>query len=72
MSIRQDYQQFAHECLRFAYEAKNDKQRQLFLQMADAWTMVAFEGPFAVERTAKVPDVGMPTALLIAADEMIE
>jgi hypothetical protein len=69
MSNKQDYQQFAHECLRFADEAKDDKRRQLLLEMADAWTIVAFE---AIERTAKELDPVMPTPLLLAADEMIE
>jgi hypothetical protein len=32
------------ECLRFAAEAEEDRERQIFLEMAGAWTVVAFEG----------------------------
>jgi hypothetical protein len=50
MSAREDCRQFARECLRVAAEAKDDRQRQIFLEMADAWTAIAFENPLAVER----------------------
>ena len=47
---REEYRQFAQECLRFAAEAKDDSQRQIFLEMADAWTVIAFEAPLVLER----------------------
>jgi hypothetical protein len=40
---REDHRHFAVECLCFAAEAENDRERQIFLEMADAWTVVAFE-----------------------------
>jgi hypothetical protein len=30
----------AMECLGFAAEAEDDRERQIFLEMADAWTVV--------------------------------
>jgi hypothetical protein len=53
MSTRPDYQQFAQECLRLAAEAKDDVQRQVFLEMADAWTVMAFEAPLVIEHVTK-------------------
>ena len=50
MSTREQYRQFAQACLRFAAEAKDDSQRQIFLEMADAWTVIAFEIPLVLER----------------------
>lgn len=43
MSTREHYRQFARECLRLAAEAKDDTRRKIFLEMADAWTVIAFE-----------------------------
>jgi len=57
MSIREDYRagyrQFAEECLRLAAEATDDRQQQIFLQMADAWTAAAFQAPLAVEQATQ-------------------
>jgi hypothetical protein len=50
MSTREKYRQFAQECLRVAAEAKDDSQRQIFLEMADTWTVIAFEIPLVLER----------------------
>ena len=50
MSTREQYRQFAQACLRVAAEAKDDSQRQIFLEMADAWTVIAFEIPLVLER----------------------
>jgi len=41
-SPRQEYRHFAGECLRFVAETKDEIKRQTFLEMADAWTAVAF------------------------------
>ena len=35
------YQQYAYHCLRSAVVANGDKERGIFLEMADAWTQVA-------------------------------
>jgi hypothetical protein len=57
MSAREDYrqfaQEFAQECLRLAAEAKDDRERQIFLEMADAWTVIAFEAPFVIEHATR-------------------
>jgi hypothetical protein len=50
MSTRDEYRQFARECLRLAAEATDARARQIFLEMADAWTVVAFQPPSVVER----------------------
>jgi hypothetical protein len=46
---REDHRHLAVECLRFAAEAEDDRERQIFLEMADAWTVVAFEDPLVIE-----------------------
>ena len=51
MTTREHYRQFASECLRLAAAAKDEIERQIFLEMADAWTAIAFEAPSVVERT---------------------
>ena len=53
MPIRQKYQQFACECLRFADEADDDDERQMLLLMADAWTVIALEAPLPIERVGR-------------------
>ena len=37
----QEYRHFAEECLRWAREAEDELQRQLFLEMASAWVQAA-------------------------------
>jgi hypothetical protein len=41
MASQSRYVQYAHHCLRFAEDAKSKGDRQIFLEMADAWTHVA-------------------------------
>ena len=41
MFTREDHRHFAVACLRFAAEAKGDRERRIFLKMADAWTRIA-------------------------------
>jgi len=36
-----DYRQYARECIRGAAGAKTEKERETFLEMAQAWTRVA-------------------------------
>ena len=50
MFTREDRRRFALECLRFAAEAEDDGEPRIFLEMADAWTVVAFEDPLVIER----------------------
>ena len=50
MFTREDHRHFAVEWLRFAAEAEDDRERQIFLEMADAWTVVAFEDPLVIEQ----------------------
>jgi hypothetical protein len=38
---RSEYQHYADECLLWAAEAKNEKHRQIYLEMAKAWTLAA-------------------------------
>jgi hypothetical protein len=42
------------EYLRFAAEAEDDRERQILLEMADAWTVVAFEDPLVIEHALPV------------------
>jgi hypothetical protein len=49
MFTREDHRHFAVEWVRFAAEAEDDRERQIFLEMADAWTVVAFEDPLVIE-----------------------
>ena len=49
MFTREDHRHFAVDCRRFAAEAEDDRERQIFLEMADAWTVVPFEDPLAIE-----------------------
>jgi hypothetical protein len=48
MFTREDHRHFAVEFLRFAAEAKDDRERQIFLELADAWTVVALEDPLVI------------------------
>jgi hypothetical protein len=36
------YQQYIRECMRWAAKAQTEEERLTFLEMADAWTRVAF------------------------------
>ena len=45
MFSREDHRHFAVERRCFAAEADDDRERQIFLEMADAWTVVAFQDP---------------------------
>jgi hypothetical protein len=49
MFTQEDHWHFAVECLRFAAEAEDARERQIFLEMADAWSVVAFEDPLVIE-----------------------
>jgi hypothetical protein len=49
MGAREDYRQFACECLRLADKAKEGGERQILLEMADAWTLIALKAPLLIE-----------------------
>jgi hypothetical protein len=62
MYEREDYQQFARDCLRFAAEAKDDQQRQALLRMADAWTFFALGTPSPLESATGRPSLRLRAA----------
>jgi hypothetical protein len=51
MSIREDYRQFACDCLRLADKAEDRAEREILLEMADAWTVIALQAPLLIEHT---------------------
>jgi hypothetical protein len=60
----EDHQHFAVKCLRFAAEAEDDRERQIFLEMAGAKTVVAFEDPLVVEHALPLaPATSAPNEL---------
>ena len=38
---RNEYQNYADECLRLAAEARNERHRQIYVEMAKAWRLAA-------------------------------
>jgi hypothetical protein len=44
---RKDYRQYAFDCLRLADKVKDRAEREILLEMADAWTVIAPPGSFA-------------------------
>ena len=55
MSIREDYRQYACDCLRLADKVKDRAEREILLEMADAWTVIALQAPLLIEHTAVSP-----------------
>jgi len=55
MSAREDYRQFAGECLRLAEKTIDGAERQVLLEMADAWTVIALEAPLRIEPASGSP-----------------
>jgi hypothetical protein len=53
MSTREDFRQFAQECLRLAEKETDAAQRQTLLEMADAWTLIALKAPLFIERPSR-------------------
>jgi hypothetical protein len=41
MTSAYEYREYAQECVRSAAQAKTEKERKAFLEMASAWTRVA-------------------------------
>jgi hypothetical protein len=52
MVSAKDYQRYAKECLQWAAKANTEKDRQTFLEMADAWTRVAWIRSDATRQSA--------------------
>jgi hypothetical protein len=46
-----EYLQYARECARWALEAKNEQDKQAFLDMAKAWTVAALARQHPEPRT---------------------
>ena len=44
MTSAYDYRQYAQECVRSAAQAKTERERKAFLEMANAWTRVRVGG----------------------------
>jgi hypothetical protein len=45
MTTPAEYQSYAQECLRWAAEADNEKDRQALLELAKVWTQLALHAP---------------------------
>jgi hypothetical protein len=41
MTTKAEYQHYSRECLQWAARVETEKERQVFLKMADAWTRIA-------------------------------
>lgn len=49
------YRQYAFDCLRLADKVKDRAEREILLEMADAWTVIALQAPLLIEHTAVSP-----------------
>ena len=47
---REDYRQYAFDCLRLADKVKDRAEREILLEMADAWTVIALQPPLLISR----------------------
>jgi hypothetical protein len=52
MTTTSQYRHYAHECIRWAAQAKDNDERQAFLEMADAWKKVALIQTDVAHQTA--------------------
>jgi hypothetical protein len=52
---REDYRQYAFDCLRLADKVKDRAEREILLEMADAWTAIALQAPLLIEHTSVSP-----------------
>jgi hypothetical protein len=48
--VANEYREYAAECLEWAATAKSDREREIFLQMANAWLGAAFCAEFRNNR----------------------
>ncbi len=44
MTTPEEYRRYADECMKWAREAKSDKDRETFLELASAWLQAAAIG----------------------------
>jgi hypothetical protein len=51
MSTREDYRQYARDCLRLADKVKDRAEREILLEMADAWTAIALQASLLFEHS---------------------
>jgi len=56
MNRSEEYRKYADECARLAREAEDEAQRQVLLEIADAWTQEA------AREDGKLPAAALPTA----------
>ena len=47
-----EYREFADECMRWAKTARNDREKRIFLQMAEAWLNAAVRADRREQREA--------------------
>jgi hypothetical protein len=52
MQSKTEYQRFASDCLKWAARSTTDKERNTFLEMADAWTRIALVDANVVSQSA--------------------
>ena len=50
MSSAEEYREFAEECLGWARTARSDRERRIFLQMAEVWLEAAARSEKNVRR----------------------
>jgi hypothetical protein len=48
---REDYRQYAFDCVRLADKIKDRTEREILLEMADAWTAIAVRAPLLIEHS---------------------
>jgi hypothetical protein len=58
MTTAAEYREYAHECARWAAEAKSDEMRQAFLDMANHWLAAALQVDGLITPQTKSPASG--------------
>lgn len=56
MTSAYEYREYAQECVRSAAQAKTEKERKAFLEMAHAWTRVALAASDGATQVARSAD----------------
>jgi hypothetical protein len=55
MTTKKEYREYADECLGWAKPAKSDKEREIFLQMAQTWLEAAYRAGKAADPFSPAP-----------------
>jgi hypothetical protein len=55
MPTKKEYREYADECLGWAKTAKSDKEREIFLQMAQTWLEGAYRAGKAADPFSRAP-----------------